>query len=257
MLRPVVTVLVASACLLAVAACGSSNSPQTNPTSGPGVGVIGTTPPGPSGAGASNTPSALTYPGTAEEYAKAAVAAWAGRDIGRLDALEVQDGELHTLYQCSGCYDIHFTLVNCEGAAGSSYCLFFNNVGDSLRLKVVNQFLGQPRAISTGSIWDPIKFPSDDRAYGQEALDAWQAGNDNRLKLLIANPPMTTAAITATGADPSAQWTFSGSSGAAGSTGYVWNNGSHSLVFLFSNSAPTPTTGPNSQHRIRSVIYSP
>jgi hypothetical protein len=252
--RATLAALAIGACLLLVAGC-TTTPPATSATgTATGVGSLGTAAPT---RPASTPPPAATYPNSAEDYAKAAVAAWSGRDLTRLDQLEVQDGELHTLYHCNGCYDIHFTLVNCEGAAGSSYCLFFNNVGDSLRLRLVNQFLGQPRAIGNGSIWEPIMFPSDNKAYAQEALDAWQAGNDNRLKLLIANPPMTSVAITALGADPGAQWTFNSSSGAAGTTGYVWTNGAHSLVFLFTNGPVAPSTGPNSQHRIRSVIYTP
>jgi hypothetical protein len=248
--RAAVAALALAACLLALAAC-SKTPPAPGPTqTGTGVGTLGTAAP------PATTAPAATYPTTAEDYAKAAVAAWAGRDLTRLDQLEVQDGELHTLYQCNGCYDIHFTLINCQGAAGSSYCLFFNNVGDSLRLRLVNQFLGQPRAIGNGSIWDPITFPSDDKAYAQEALDAWQAGNDNRLKLLTAGQ-LTSAGITALGADASAQWTFADCSGAAGSTGCGWSNGSHNLIFLFTNGPTPPTTGPNSQHRIRSVQYNP
>jgi hypothetical protein len=248
--------LFAAACALALAACSPSPTPTPTASATPpaGTGTLGTVTPS-----ASATAAAPAYPTDAGEYAKAAVAAWAARDIGRLDQLEVQDGELHTLYSCNGCYDVHFVLIDCQGAAGSSYCLFFNNVGDSLRLRLVNQFLGQPRAIGTGSIWDPITFPSDDKAYAQEALDAWQAGNDNRLKLLTQGQ-LTSAQVTALGPDHSGQWTYNPAfgGGAMGTIGFTWTDvHGHQLSFLFTNGPAAPTTGPNSQHRIRQIVYNP
>ena len=101
---------------------------------------------------------------------------------------------------CAGCYNKVFTLSTCEGAAGSSYCRFFNEVGDDLLLRVNNSLLGQARALGTGSTLDPIAFPSDNKAYAQKALTAWLNGNDPALKLLTAKP-FTTAQITALGAN--------------------------------------------------------
>jgi hypothetical protein len=259
-------VLAATLVLVGAAACSSGGgTPTSNPSNnipapgasgaGPGAGG-GPTGPAPQATG--TTPSGPTYPTDAAAYATAGINAWAAHDIARLDALEESSGTLHTLYSCNGCYNTHFTLQGCDGAAGSTYCLFFNQVGDSLRLKLSNAALGQPRAITAGSIWDPIHFPSDDQAYAQEALDAWQAGNDNRLKLLIGGPTNTTAKITALGASPSAQWTAAGGNGAMGSLYIVFKDPSgHTLNFQFQNGPPAPTSGPQSQHRIESVVFQP
>jgi hypothetical protein len=246
--RTLVAALVATACALALAACTKDHGAGGG-GGGTGNTILGTAPQ------ATMTSTPPSYPSTAEVYAKAAVAAWAARDIERLDQLEESGGTLHMLYGCNGCYDIHFVLVGCSGAAGSTYCRFFNNVGDGLLLRLSNPALGQPRAVAAGGAWDPITFPSDDKAYAQEALTAWPLGNDNRLKLLTANQ-MTSARISALGADRTAQWTYEGSSGAAGSTGYSWGDGAgHHLTFLFTNGPAAPTTGPNAQHRIKQIFF--
>jgi hypothetical protein len=262
--RVVLAALATGACLLALAACAKTPTPTPTGTTA-GVGSLGTAAPTASARPGPTSAAAATYPNTAEDYAKAAVAAWAARDLIRLDQLEVQDGQLHTLYQCNGCYEIHFTLVNCQGANGSTFCLFFNNVGDSLRLRLVNQFLGEPRAIGNGSIWEPITFPSDDKAYAQEALNAWLAGNDARLNLLTATH-MTSAQVSALGANNAAQWAFGNPhnpydpDGAGGHSYYTFNDGAgHTLAFQFVDpnlGPPAPTTGAASQHRIEQIRYS-
>jgi hypothetical protein len=260
-------VLTAALVLAGAAACSSgTGTPAGNPTNSiPAQGAAGAGPGADGGPGAGSAPAAQatgalpsgpTYPSDAGAYATAGINAWATRNIARLDALEESSGTLHTLYACNGCYNTHFTLTGCSGASGSTYCLFFNQVGDSLRLKVSNAALGQPRAITVGSIWDPIHFPSDDQAYAQEAMDAWQAQNDNRLKLLIAAPTTTSAQITALGASPAGQWTFQRADGAAGSVYEIWQDGSgNTLAFKFLNGPPAPTTGPQSQHRIETVVF--
>ncbi len=249
----VVAILAATLCAGVLAACAPT-SPSPSPTAGsssaPAPGVTAT-----GGAVTTGPAPAPRYPSSAEDYAKAGVAAWVGHDIARLDDLEESGGTLHMLYGCNGCYNMHFTLVRCEGAAGSSYCRFFNNVGDDLLLRLNNASLGQARAITAGSTWDPISFPSDDQAYAQKALDAWQAGNDARLKLLTGDQ-LTSAQVSALGADKAQQWTFTGSNGAAGTIGFVFKDtNGHTLTFLFTNGPAAPTTGPGSQHRIKQILY--
>ncbi len=250
----VLTSLLAIACAAALTACGGGG-PSPSGTTGPGTANSG--PPGVA-TRTGGVPQQLTYPNTAEDYAKVAVAAWAARDLERLDQLEVSDGALHKLYACNGCYDTAFTLVGCSGAAGSTGCTFYNKVGDSLILMLSNPAIGQARAIGTGSIWNPITFPSATRAYAQEALDAWPVGNDNRLALLTSKP-FTSAQISALGADRTAAWTYAGAQGVPGSTYEQWTDGAGDTIgFRFRNGpGPAPTTGPTSQHRIQDIVFLP
>jgi hypothetical protein len=244
--------LVVVSVFLSAAACAPQNSPGPGPTTS-GTAVGGTSGPPPTTA-----PPAVTYPSDAETYAKQAVTAWETGDTARLNQLEVAGGTIHTLAGCHACYDLHFNLIgSCDGAAGSSYCLFYNKVGDSLRVHLSNPLLGHPQAVVAGSIWDPITFPSDDKKYAQEALDAWLGGNDARLKLLTASK-MTSAQVDALGADRHSTWTFDHADGAMGSTYYNFHDlAGHSLAFRFLNGPPAPTTGPASQHRITEVVYLP
>ena len=201
------------------------------------------------------TKATPTFPKDAGAYTAAALAAWVAQDVSTLDQYEDSGGQLHTMLGCDGCYNTAFTPAGCQGAAGSSYCLYLNAVGDELRLRVNNASLGQPRAMGTGSTFNQISFPSDDKAYAQEALDAWQSGNDARLRLLTAKP-FTTAQITALGPNHAGTWTFDHADGAAGSSYFAFTDGSgHRLAFRFTNGPAAPTTGPTSQHRITDVVY--
>jgi hypothetical protein len=255
--RVAAAILALSLSSVAVAACTKNQSPpdanQTTPpagsTEGTGNGVPPTTSP--------PTVAPPTYPSSADAYAKAGVNAWVNHDSTRLDQLEVAGGQIHTLASCNGCYNLAFTFIHCEGAAGSSYCLFFNAVGDELNVHLQNVLLGTPHAIVAGSIWSPITFPSDDKAYAQEALNAWLSHNDARLKLLT-QASMTSAQVDALGANHNVSWTFDHSEGAAGSTYYSWHDPSgHLLAFRFLNGTPAPSTGAASHHRITEIVYLP
>jgi hypothetical protein len=243
--------------VLALAGCG--------PAKGSGGSALGNAPGGsasPTSAAPAPTSTGggggtVTFPKDAETYTKLAVAAWVARDVSTLDQYEDSGGQLHTMLACNGCYNTAFNLSNCSGAAGSTYCLYINAVGDELRLRVSNPLLGQPRAMGTGSTFNPITFPSDNGAYAKEALDAWQAGNDPRLALLTAKP-FTAAQITALGANPAQSWTANGSDGAAGTIYLRFKDAAgHTLAFGFQNGPPAPTTGAASQHRITTIVYLP
>ena len=253
----------------ALAACGGKAAPGSQTEAGGngqfGDGASTSAPPqgggGPGSTGGPTTnappPPPPTYPSSAEAYAKEGIAAWVNNDAARLNQLEVAGGVLHTLAGCAGCYNVAFVFSNCQGAAGSSYCLFFNAVGDELNVKLQNSLLGAPQAIVAGSIFGPITFPSDNKAYAQEALNAWLSRNDARLKLLTKNT-MTSAQVDGLGPNRNSPWTFDHSEGAAGSSYYDWKDGAgHTLAFRFINGPAAPTTGPDSQHRIVDIVYLP
>jgi hypothetical protein len=252
---PAMAILALMLSCLTLTACADQGAPdQATPTDS-ATGILGDG--GPASGSPTDSPAPPAYPSGAEEYAKAGVAAWVDHDAARLDQLEVTGGLIHTLAGCDGCYNMVFTFIHCEGAAGSSYCLFFNDVGDELTVHLLNSLLGTPNAIVTGGTFAPITFPSDDQAYAQEALDAWLSQNDARLKLLT-QASMTSAQVDALGANRTSSWTFDHADGAMGSIYYTWLDGSgHSLAFRFLNGPPAPSTGAAGHHRITEIVYLP
>ena len=243
---------------LAVAGCtnssdhGSGTGPSASASATPaGTGGGGASPAVTGGTGA--TAGAAGYPTNAQDYAQAALTAWAAGDQARLDQL--RDGGNQVFQTISSpAYDHHFHLNQCDGAAGSSFCTVFNNVGDELDLRLTNQLLGQPHALVSGD-FHPITFPGDMRAYAQEALDAWIAHNTARVGLLL-----TPDAVTHLNAIPASRqadgWTYNDSQGAAGSSYLSWANPAGDRIsFQFSNPGVVPSESP--QHRIHNVLLLP
>ena len=248
--------VVAAAAALAVAGCTNSSG------SGGSGGSASATPGGTGGGGGGSSPNATGgpatagtagYPTSAQDYAQAALTAWAAGDQARLDQL--RDGA-NQIFQTisSPSYDHHFQLSQCEGAAGSSYCKVFNNVGDELDLRLTNQLLGSPHAVVSGE-FHPITFPGDAREYAQEALDAWIAHNTARVGLLLT--PDAVTHLNAIAASHQADgWTFSDSQGAAGSSYLAWANpAGDRIAFRFYNPGVVPSESP--QHRIHDVLFLP
>jgi hypothetical protein len=250
------------AAALTVAACTSpapdpapGGSGSTTPPSG-GTGTA--TPDGTGGGGgapaqrdASSTPAA--FPSDAPSYAQAALTAWAGGDQTRLDQLRDAGNNVFVTISSSA-YNHNFHLYQCQGAAGSSYCVVFNSVGDELTLRVSNQLLGHAHALVSGE-FKAITFPADMQAYAQEALDGWIAHNTARVGLLL-----TPDAVTSLNAvDPAHQadgWTFMDSQGAAGSSYLSWKNpAGDRIAFRFHNAGVVPSESP--QHRIFEVLWMP
>jgi hypothetical protein len=242
-----------------LAACGKpGGGPDSN--GNPGTGSLGE-------AGATTTPAVgastaaadpPTYPTDIVEYAKAAVTALSSKDSARLDQLEAAGGTLHTMLGCFDCYDTNFYLSTCPQTGPYVTCTFFNAVGDELRLRGDPSLVGQPHAIpAAGSVFDPITFPSDNKAYASLAMTAWLNRNDNRLKLLTKDQ-LTSAQVDALGGNRNAAWNYDHSEGAAGSVYYVWKDPSgHTMSVRFVNGPPAPTLGPGAQHRITQFIYLP
>ena len=240
----------AGAVLTAVLLTGCTGSP---PPSGGGTTTAsaGTgTPDGLVGGGATATGAAPTFPTTAEAYAKATVTAWTAHDTARLDQLKVAELKLFTSIDTAGTYDTHYAFVRCDGAAGSSYCTFFNNAGDALTLQLQNPLIGQAHAVISGT-FDPTTFPVDNKAYAQLALNAWIDHNDIRLGLLTTPDALTVINALPAGLRNSS-WTFKESQGAMGSLYYTWKHSSGAeFSFRFSNLSP-PVAG--QQHRIVGAV---
>ncbi len=252
----------ASVLLLSVAALSACSKPGSEPDSNgsPGAGTLGeavaTTPPAVATSTAAANPP--TYPTDIVEYAKAAVTALSSKDSTRLDQLEAPGGTLHTMLGCFDCYDTDFYLSTCPQTGPYVTCTFFNAVGDELRLRGDPSLVGQPHAIpATGSIFDPISFPSDNKEYASLAMTAWLNRNDNRLKLLTKDE-LTSTQVDALGGNRNAAWNYDHSEGAAGSVYHVWKDPSgHTMSVRFTNGPAAPTLGPDAQHRIIQFIYLP
>jgi hypothetical protein len=218
--------------------------------------------PTPSAAGASTSPEASqpagapgdelpdpAFPIDSGEYAGAAVQAWAAGNTERLDELEMAGGLLHTTPAAAG-----FSLAYCDGL-GAATCLFVNAAGDELALPVRSG--GGARAVGAGGTLQRTTFPSDDRAYAQQTLTAWQHRNSPRLKLLTRQN-LDYATMDSLGARWTGTWSFDGGEGGAGSVYLTWRDGAgHALTFRFSNGPPAPTTGEASLHRVTEVMYEP
>ena len=258
--RTGIAVLAATAAL-ALASCTNNSGLGTptgpaSATSAPSTGgalATGGASGGTGGGGGGGGTPAASYPTNGQDYAQAALTAWAGHDQARLDQLR---DPANTIFQTisSPAYDQHFHLDHCSGAAGSTYCSVYNNVGDDLELRISNQQLGGPHAVISGD-FHPITFPSDMQAYAQEALDAWLAHNTARIGLLLTSDAVTHLNAIATSHQADG-WTFSDSQGAAGSSYLSWKNpAGDRIAFRFYNPGVVPSESP--QHRIHDVLWLP
>jgi hypothetical protein len=206
----------------------ASSAPAASDTSTPGGGVLGTAP---------------TFPKDASAYATETVTAWRQGDHARLAQLnDASDTVFATLD--AGDYNKQFTLYRCDGAAGSSYCTFYNAVGDTLILRLQNQRLGQAHAVIEGQ-WHPITFPVDLRAYAEEAITAWSGHNTTAVFGVVP------AALRDT------SWTFNHEEGAAGHRIEVFLDpagDSIGISFVAPGVQPTPA---NRHGLIEAVYFTP
>jgi hypothetical protein len=238
---------------LAMTGCGHSSSGPGGATTGAGAsaGLDGVSPTASATGGPGQNPT--SFPASADEYARQALTAWTTGNTDRLDQLRDPGATIFATLS-TGNYDKHFTLHQCQGAAGSSSCAFFNNAGDELQLQLSNQLLGRAHAVIGGQ-FHPITFPTDAKAYAQETLDAWLAHNDARVGLLCgADAAAHLNAIA--GSHRGETWTYDHAEGAAGSSYLTWKNAAgDAIVFRFRDPGIPPTPGP--QHRVADVIFQP
>jgi hypothetical protein len=239
---------------LALAGCAQGNGQPSGAAGGfASLGSSGSAAPPPAAPLAASPGASPSYPADAGAYAQAAVTAWLHGDQARLDQLRDPGNQiLHTVGL--GDYDRNYTFRDCQGAAGSSYCTFYNAVGDVLVLQLSNPLLGAPHAIVHGT-FDPLTFPNDMRAYAQECLDAWRAGNLTRVGYLT-QPDAKTHLLAVAASHKLDDWTFVDAQGAAGSSYLTWHTpGGDRIVFRFTNPGVDPSEG--KQHRIRDVLWNP
>jgi hypothetical protein len=168
------------------AACGPTDaaSPNAGPTTEgvEGSGALGTAPGEPTDGPTDISP---TYPDTPEGYSQEVIEAWAGDDSSWFDALTTEGAGNEIVDIPVSPYD-DWTLLRCDGAAGSSYCGFTNPNGDLLTIRISNQLLGQPDA-AVDILLDITVYPNNGEAYVKEFIEAWQFGNTARM-LKLSNP---------------------------------------------------------------------
>lgn len=203
----------------------------------------------------SQNPPAATYPTSAEAYARAAVSAWANHDTTRLGQLNAASDTVFSTLD-GGDYNRNFTtLYMCDGAAGSTYCTFYNAVGDALRLRLRNDLLGHPHAITEG-VFTPITFPTDYQAYAQEALTDWVSRNTAAVSLLTGKPGDSAFSSVPAGVR-NEDWVYDRTDGAAGHVYYIFHNtAGDTLAFGFVN--PGIQSPPANRHGlITQVVFTP
>jgi hypothetical protein len=191
MARPrstLLTISVVCAALVAVA-CGTKGSPDATATTTPDTGV-GVVTPEPTETTATTTPATSTappapgYPDGARQYAEAVLAAWKAKALQTLANLAT--AQVHEqIIEIPMPVNMNWHYSQCDGAAGSTYCTFFNDPGDKFVLKLTNALLGKPHA-AVGVQLDQTEYPSSATAYVKAFIAAWQEGNRWRM-LELAN----------------------------------------------------------------------
>jgi hypothetical protein len=161
------------------------------------------------------SPPAATYPTTARAYAEATVAAWSAGDLSRLSALTTPEVD-EQFIEIPGKLAPDWIHYRCDGVAGSNYCTLRNGVGDSVTLRVTNQYLGKPHAVValTASL---TTYPANGEMYAREFVRAWATGNTPRMRAL-ARPAVVVAVNNAYQDRPQGTWALgvNGEHGGAG-----------------------------------------
>lgn len=188
------------AATLAAAACAPA-APAATPTDG-GTGAFGSVDPSTTSPAPPSTTApapAPTYPATAKAYAEAVLAAWKNKQaatLGDLTTAMVQE----QILEIPGPPPQDWTHIRCDGAAGSSFCAFYNSDGDEITLRISNQLVGQAHA-ATQVIFDVPEYPSDGIDYVKAFVAAWKNSNTPRM-LLLSKPEVVNQLGTAPAANP-------------------------------------------------------
>jgi hypothetical protein len=193
-----------------IAGCGKPSSnggggnaqvggaPSGSPTSGAGA----TTP-----AAGSTTPAGVTFPSDAKSYTLELLKAWGNKDYNRIAQL-AEPATVQQIKDASNSPDGYpnsqWTYIRCAAgeSAGTTDCTWRNVVGDETVVRVKNDRLRHPMAVTQANL-DRTRYPSDPVSYVNAFLSAWQAGNQQRMARLSSstiknyfigqNPPLMSA----------------------------------------------------------------
>lgn len=126
--------------------------------------------------------STVSYPATARAYAEAVLTAWGQKldaRLGDLTAALVHD----QIISIPGPPNLNWSHDRCDAAAGSTYCVFVNDDGDVITLRITNALLGKPRAATEVRL-DQTVYSNDVKLYVQAFVEAWRNGNVKRMHAL-------------------------------------------------------------------------
>jgi hypothetical protein len=203
---------------VAVGTAGASAGPSASPPAGAGP-AAGAPAPDRVAAGHTAAPATTaargvppkpvapltSFPGTARAYAEATVAAWSTGNLVGLAQLSTPE-VYEQFLEVPGKLNPDWIYYRCDGAAGSSYCTLRNGVGDSVTLRVTNQYLGGAHAVVALSA-SLTTYPAGGEAYASEFVRAWAAGNTPRMRAL-ARPDVVVAVNDNHQDRPQGTWTL-------------------------------------------------
>lgn len=198
---------------------GQAGSAEPATTAGFGEATNGGTP-GPSAQPPQPPPAsppAATYPTTVRAYAEATVAAWSAGDLSRLGDLTTAEVD-EQFIEIPGKLATDWIHYRCDGVAGSNYCTLRNGVGDSVTLRVTNQYLGKPHAVVALTV-SLTTYPATGELYAREFVRAWATGNTPRMRAL-ARPDVVVAVNNAYQDRPQGTWAL-GAKGEHGGAGLL------------------------------------
>src|SRR5581483_7602484 len=148
----------------------------------------------------SATPTATVSPcfGTlsgGEDPSQAVLKAWLCGDSATVQAKSTASAvtQLNAVPQD---IDETWTYINCEGAAGSSYCFYRNKFGSELRVRSEN---APPNKV-TEVVFDKTVYNTDPVAYVKHFVNAWIGGNVQRMQTL--STPAAMSFVTSHGSPP-------------------------------------------------------
>jgi hypothetical protein len=110
------------------------------------------------------------------------MSAWTAHKDDRLSDLTSDDAGA-SIATVPGGVDAHWHYNNCQGAAGSTYCLYDNNNGDRVQLRIDNATVGHAHAVVEFK-FDPTVYAAAADDYVNAFMQAWKDGNTRRMQAL-------------------------------------------------------------------------
>src|SRR5215831_19069556 len=161
-LRVIAGGLLVAALLGGTTACLNTKEPVTQPAPPPTSTAGTATSPAAGPARTSAAPSPTSeYPADARLYGESLLLAWRTAQFTTVGNLVTADVLLQL--QTAPKLEPNWAYGNCQGAAGSTYCLFTNSDGDAATIRVDNQLLGKAHAI--------IEVKLDQTTYSNNATE--------------------------------------------------------------------------------------
>jgi hypothetical protein len=180
--RPLLASLAAALVLLTTSACLNTEAPLTPSPAVSASETAASPTASPTTTATSATPSPTTaFPATARLYAEAVLLAWRTKQYGQLG--ELTTAAVLSQLQTTANVEPNWAYVSCQGAAGSSYCMFINADGDAVTLRLDNQLLGRARATTEVKL-DQTTYSNNAVEYVKAFIEAWRNANTKRMAAL-------------------------------------------------------------------------